>query len=160
MRIFTRSKHVTCDHTEGGLLVTRSGLIDTVHEIEVIITTDIDKKEIIEATASIIRAPYTICAGAAERARGLAGLKIEEARISVKITDILGGPQGCFHLVDLTLEAIKAIKQSLFSFITGEREEKLRTFDGILHGTCFAHSHSVEVKIKTHIASNVIAGHQ
>jgi len=156
LKIFTRSKHITCDRTEDNLLETRSGLLDTVHEIEVLITTDIARREIIKASAVILRAPYLICSKAAGRAEGLAGLKIDQSKISSRIVDLVGGPEGCSHLFDLTLDAVKAIKQSLYVFTPGEYEERMRTFDGLLRNTCYAHSQSLEEKMQSHRHPNVI----
>ncbi|MFZ5644648.1 MAG: DUF2889 domain-containing protein [Bacillota bacterium] len=156
MKIFTRSKHVTCDKTGDNTLETRSCLVDTMHEIEVFITIDIEKREITSARAEFLRAPYIFCSGASENTKNLSGLKIDDDKIGNKIRAAVGGPGGCFHIVDLTLDAVKAIKQSLYSFITGSLEKRLRTFDNFLHDTCFAHSHTVEEKIKVHLSPNII----
>lgn len=156
MKVFTRTKHITCDTTADNILETRSGLLDTVHEIELLITTDIAKREIIKASALIIRAPYLICAEAARRAEDLAGLKIDQNRISSRIVELVGGPEGCAHLIDLTLDAVKAIKQSLYAFTPGEYEERMRTFDQLLRNTCYAHSQSLGKKMQTHLHPNVI----
>lgn len=156
MKIFTRTKHITCDKTEENILETRSGLLDTVHELEVVIATDIAKREIIKASAVFVRGPYLFCAEAAGRAEGLAGLKIDQPKITSRIVELVGGPKGCAHLIDLTLDAIKTIKQSLYVFVPGEYEERMRTFDQLLRNTCYAHSQSLEEKIKVHVHPNVI----
>lgn len=156
MKIFTRTKHITCDKTADNILETRSGLLDTVHELEVLITTDIGKREIIKASAIIIRAPYLICAEAARRAEGLAGLKIDQPKISSRIVELVGGAEGCSHLIDLTLDAVKAIKQSLYAFTPGEFEERMRTFDQMLRNTCYAHSQTLEEKMQTHVHPNIV----
>lgn len=156
MKIFTRTKHITCDRTADNILETRAGLLDTVHELELLITADIARREILKASAVILRAPYLICAEAAGRAEGLAGLKIDQPQISSRIVDLVGGPQGCSHLIDLALDAVKTIKQSLYVFTPGEYEERMRTFDGMLRNTCYAHSKSLEEKMQTHLHPNVI----
>lgn len=156
MKVFTRSKHVTCDKTADNLLEVRSGIIDTIHEIELVIILDIEKREILKASAVILRAPYLFCTGAAERAAHLAGLKINQKKISAAINELVGGSQGCSHLFDLALEAVKAMKQSLKAFIPGDRDERLAYFDSINHGTCHAHSHSLEEKKKVYMIPNII----
>jgi hypothetical protein len=156
LKIFTRSKHITCDKTADNLLETRSALVDTVHEMEVLITTDIEKREIIAASAEILRAPYLICAEAALRVNNLAGLSIDRKKITSAINELVGGPLGCAHLIDITLDAVKVIKQSLYVFVPGEFEERMRTFDGLLRNSCYAHSQALEEKIKTHLSANVI----
>ncbi|MFZ5643509.1 MAG: DUF2889 domain-containing protein [Bacillota bacterium] len=156
MKIFTRSKHVTCDKTADNLLEARSGLIDTIHEIELSVILDIEKREILKASAIFLRAPYIFCSEAAEQAVNLAGLKIDQKKISAAISELVGGPQGCSQLFDLTLEAVKAINQGLKALIPGNREERMAYFDSISHGACHAHSHSMEEKKKVYMIPNII----
>lgn len=156
MKIFTRSKHVTCDKTADNLLEVRSSLIDTIHEIELAIYLDIEKREILKAYAVLLRAPYIFCSGVAERAANLSGLNIDRKKISAVIDELVGGPKGCAQLFDLTLEAVKAVRQGLKAFVAGSREERMAYFDSINHGACHAHSHSLEEKKKVYTTPNII----
>jgi len=156
LKIFTRSKHMTCDKTADNLLEARSGLIDTIHEIELLIILDLEKREILKASAVLLRAPYSFCSETAKRAANLAGLKIDQKKISSAINELVGGPQGCSHLYDLSMEAVKAIRQSLKAFTPGNKEERIDYFDSLHHGTCHAHSHSLEEKKKVYMLPNII----
>lgn len=156
MKVFTRSKHITCDKISDNLLETRSGMVDTVHEMDVLITTDIAKREIIGAKAYILRAPYLICAEAAGRVANLAGLEIDRKKITSAVGELVGGSLGCAHLFDLTMDAVKTIKQALYVFTPGELEERMRYFDDLLRDSCYAHSRPLEEKLNTHVNTNVI----
>lgn len=134
----------------------RSGLLDTIHEIDLLIILDLEKREILKASAVLLRAPYIFCSETAKRAANLAGLKIDQRKISSAINELVGGPQGCYQLFDLTLEAVKAIRQSLKAFTPGDKEERMAYFDSISPGTCHAHSQSLEEKKKVYMIPNII----
>lgn len=155
MKVYNRAKYTNCDKNGEYLLETRSGVIDTVHEMEVIIVTDMRTMEIIKAESSIMRAPYTFCREISGRAASLEGQVIDD-KIGRQVRSLVGGPEGCYQLEDLCLEAVKAVKQAVIAFIPGDREELLRTFDETLRGTCHAHCHSLEEKIKEATTPNLV----
>ncbi|MFZ5631282.1 MAG: DUF2889 domain-containing protein [Bacillota bacterium] len=155
MKVYNRAKYVSCEKTGDYTLETRSAIIDTVHEMEAVIVTDMRKMEIIRAESIIIRAPYKICREISGRAASLTGLIIDD-KIGKNVRSLVGGPGGCYQLEDMCLEAIKAIKQCGYAFVPGDREELLRTFDAALRGTCHAHCHTLEEKIKEAVTPNLV----
>lgn len=42
MKVFNRAKYVSCDKTGDNTLETRSSIVDTVHEMEVVMVTDME----------------------------------------------------------------------------------------------------------------------
>lgn len=155
MKVFNRAKYVNCDRTGDQTLETRSGIIDTIHEIEIVLVTDMRTMEITRAESSIIRAPYTICREISGRAAALAG-QVIDGKIGARVRSLVGGPGGCYQLEDLCLEAVKAIRQCGYAFIEGDRIELLRSFDAALRGTCYAHCRSLEEKIRECASPNLV----
>lgn len=155
MKVFNRAKYVSCDKTGDNLLETRSGIIDTLHEMEVTIVADMQEMKILRAESAILRAPYKFCIEVSGRASSLAGLDLN-GKIGSSIRGLVGGPGGCYQLEDICLEAIKAIKQCGHAFTPGGREELLRTYDRDLRGTCHAHCYSLEEKIESAVTPNLL----
>jgi len=155
LKVFNRTKYVNCDKTGDSTLETRSGIVDTLHEMEVVLVADMRKMTIIRAESGIMRAPYRICREISARAGALAGLTID-GEIGRNIRSLVGGPGGCYQLEDLCLEAVKAIRQCDYAFEKGGHEELIRRFDRALRGTCYAHSHSLEEKIKEAASPNLV----
>ncbi|MFZ5597752.1 MAG: DUF2889 domain-containing protein [Bacillota bacterium] len=155
MKVFSRSKQVGCEKTGDYTLKTVSAIVDTIHEMEVVIVTDMRNMEIVEARSSILRAPYSFCRDISGIAGRLAGLRIDD-KIGSNVKSLVGGADGCYQLADLCLESIKAIKQCGYAFIPGGHEELLRNFDAVLRGTCYSHCRSLEEKIKESRSPNVI----
>lgn len=146
MKVYSRSKYVSCEKTDEYTLETKSSIIDTIHEMEVVIVTDMKENVIIQARSQMVRAPYKICFEVCQLASGLAGLKIDQ-NIGKNVREIMGGPCGCFHLQDLSLEAVVAIKHSSFAFTADDRAQRLRKADPVLRGTCYTHSRPLEERI-------------
>ncbi len=155
MKVFNRAKYVNCDKIGDHFLETRAGIIDTIHEMEVVLLTDMRTMEITRAESSIIRAPYRICREISGRAAALAA-QVIDGKIGGAVRSLVGGPGGCYQLEDLCLEAVKAIKQCTYAFTEGDRIDLLRSFDAALHGTCHAHCHSLEEKIKECASPNLV----
>ncbi len=159
MKVFSRSKFVSCYKTSENTLETRSSLVDSVHEMEVVIVTDMKKNEIISARSEIIRAPYKICREISQSAVRLAGLKLDQ-NIGKNTRSIMGGAGGCFQLEDLSLEAVKAIKQCNSDFMPGDLSEIIKAYDSLLRGTCYSHCRPVEEKAKEYISPNFVSKNQ
>lgn len=155
MKVFNRAKYVSCDKTGDNTLETRSSIVDTVHEMEVVMVTDMVTMKIIRAESLILRAPYTFCKEISSRAESIAG-QIIDGKIGGNIRSLVGGPGGCYQLEDLCLEAVKTIRQCGHAFTRGSQEDLLRAFDSVLRGTCHAHCHSLEEKMKEVATPNLI----
>lgn len=155
MRVFNRAKYVNCDKLDEFTMKTRSGIIDTLHEMEVVIVTDMRNMEIIRAESTIIRAPYRFCREISNHASVLTGTAID-GKIGPNIRNMVGGSKGCYQLEDLCLEAVKAVKQCTYAFEPGNHTDLLRSFDALLRGTCHAHCYSLEEKIKEAATPNFV----
>jgi len=154
LKVYSRAKFVSCEKTGEYTLETRSSIIDTIHEMEVLIVTDMKENVIIQACSQMVRAPYKICFEVCQLASGLAGLKIDQ-NIGKNVREIMGGPCGCFHLQDLSLEAVVAIKHSSFAFTADDRAQRLRKADPVQRGTCYTHSRPLEERIKEALSINM-----
>lgn len=155
MKVYNRAKYINCDRTGDFTLETRSGVIDTLHEMEVVIVTDMRSMEIIRAESAIVRAPYQFCREISNKAAVLTGITMD-GKIGANIRNMVGGSTGCYQLEDLCLEAVKAVKQCTYAFEPGDRLALLETFDAALRGTCHAHCYSLEEKIREAATPNLV----
>jgi len=84
-------------------------LVDPFHEIEVVLLVRVDSLTIVEATARMIRIPYSDrCRDSLPGMDGLKGLRIGP-RFSRRVRETVGGDCGCPYLVDLVLQACKFV---------------------------------------------------
>lgn len=148
MQVFSRSRFVVAEKTDDQTLRVVSNQVDTFHELRVTLTVDVPRRLITAAEAEFMRLPYTMCADVTQRANKLAGVSLEGG-LYHKLRDALGGPGGCLHLHDTTIEAIKAVFQSEAAFVppTVSPEEFQAVVHQLYAGSCYAHSHAVEEKM-------------
>ncbi len=80
---------------------------DTFHEMNVSLT--ISRGRVLEAKGNMLRVPHDICCESTEFFAALAGTEI--APLSKKsISALLGGTQGCVHLVDMLDDSINTYR--------------------------------------------------
>ncbi len=147
MQVFSRSRFVVAEKIDDKTLRVVSNQVDTFHELRVTLEIDVPGRLITHAEAEFMRLPYSMCADVTGRVSKLAGVSLEGG-VHHTLRDALGGPGGCLHLHDTTLEAIKAVFQAEAAFVPpemapGDFQEMIHKLYG---GTCYAHSHSVEEK--------------
>ncbi|MBC7106040.1 MAG: DUF2889 domain-containing protein [Firmicutes bacterium] len=108
--LFNRFKFVTVAPGGDGLLSVVAGLSDSFHELglRLLVTTDAEPR-ISSATARLVRAPDRVCLPSADRVRNLVGLTVN-GRSKKDLILLVGGPQGCTHLADLTADAVRAVR--------------------------------------------------
>lgn len=89
--------------------ITASGhFSDSFHELGVLADLD-GKGEVARSTGSFQRAPDPVCFECSQHARNLIGKKI--AQLTKKeIGTLVGGSQGCNHMVDVVFELSRAVK--------------------------------------------------
>ncbi|MDW8103209.1 MAG: DUF2889 domain-containing protein [Anaerolineae bacterium] len=118
-------------------------LLDPYHHLEMDLVLDASNPEAMivkEARASMARVPYPVCRSPLERVKELEGLRVERG-IKRTVTRLLGGPEGCVHLVDMFMEGVRLAIQAVVVVWTEklpqEEGEKLRR--KILGGVCIAY---------------------
>ncbi len=146
MKIFHRSKFISGKEIDDFIVQIEASLVDTVHEMELSITVDYSKMEIIDARSSMLRVPYYHCHKVSDLVKNLVGLKVINSGQAKTVNQLIGGKQGCLVLEELSQDALKAIIQTGACFIPADQFEHFS--DNYVHGTCYTHCLSVEEKIE------------
>ncbi|MFN0084612.1 MAG: DUF2889 domain-containing protein [Blastocatellia bacterium] len=109
-RAFWRNKMVSVELTPAGYLC-ESAMEDRIHDIR--IGFDLSREGVLSnARSRGLRLPYHgICEDAQLRTAGLDGMKVTAGFI-LQFADRVGGSQGCTHLFDLSVDALR-----LFDFV-------------------------------------------
>lgn len=101
-----------------GNLMLEATLLDPYHLIRLNIHIDPKTKTIIHTKCEYGSHPHSNCPIVAIKAKLLVGLKIERGIIK-KISERIGGSEGCVHLKELTHEAINFAATTLIGFDEG-----------------------------------------
>jgi len=83
-----------------------ASLVDLNHGMRVCLTIDLKTEIIQSASARILKAPFQICSQTTERVRELEGLRLSRG-INRKLLEVLGCAEGCTHLYELALNAVR-----------------------------------------------------
>lgn len=149
MLIFNRYKSCHVEEIDDRTLKVVSSMCDSFHEITVILTVSMPEGIIKEVRGDFVRLPDEMCKETAVLLAKLQGVTLGKGIFKIA-SRLLGGSNGCTHLVDLVMEAAKAFLQGNFVI----RFRGLNDFEdakGIvskeLAGTCLFHSHNIR-KIK------------
>ncbi len=117
---------------------------DYFHEIKTTVTVNSNTMVILAAEAEIISVPWDLCHEIGSKMEGIVGLKIQKG-IKEQVRRILGGAQGCVHLVDLTMDSITAMVH-LGDFHQMPKamsyKEKMEKIKEINKGICHTYSSS------------------
>lgn len=113
--IYERNINVSVSRSGDSELVTRASLLDLNHNIRVELTVDTATRTITAAHAQMVKAPFAICQLTLAKMQRVVGLKIERG-IQGQIVHALGHAEGCTHLVDLTMEALRLSANMLLGF--------------------------------------------
>ena len=141
MYIVNRYKHSSVEKKSEDLLLVRSSLSDSHHEMVVELTVSIGLFKIEKVKAEIVRAPFELCFQEVKDMQKLVGLNVRPG-IFKEAKKIIGGPKGCAHLLDLVMEAVKSVIQSGFrlegrQMSTKEKQKMYSDFFGMeLKETC------------------------
>lgn len=103
---FNRAKTCSVIKAEDRLTVT-GGLSDSFHEIGVIFYID-ETGRVTECTGNFLRAPDPVCFENGDLLKGLEGLLLPRCG-KKEIARVIGGAEGCDHLVDLVSDLGKAV---------------------------------------------------
>lgn len=106
MEIYERNINSRVTKLDERRLLTEASLLDLNHSMRVALTINRKTRTIEKATAHILKAPLSICDGTTELMSRLVGLKLERG-INRKLVDALSRGNGCTHLYELSLNAVR-----------------------------------------------------
>jgi len=92
-------------------LVASCGFSDSYHELGISCTLDLNGY-VKECSGNFLRAPDQVCFECAQLPAGMQGKVITDCT-KKQLVEIMGGPQGCDHLVDLTQDLSKTAEAAL-----------------------------------------------
>jgi hypothetical protein len=107
--LFHRNRQCTVYRQAEGMVLNGS-FIDSFHEFGLMMRLNL-QGEIADCRGDFLRAPDRICFENSEHLQRLKGKNLSGVTKRLLGQD-LGGPQGCFHLVDMAYELAQALKES------------------------------------------------
>lgn len=126
MDIFQRSIHSNVKKTDDDHLQVTSSLLDLEHSFHLELTVRISTSTIEAASASMSKAPLTLCFSTLGNFAQLEGLVIGRGIIK-EIYSRIGGTKGCAHLMELLNDAIRLTSMLLLGQSVGYRPELKET---------------------------------
>jgi len=127
MEIYERNINAAVSREGKDLIRTKASLLDLNHNMRVEILVRVSDRTILDARAEMTKTPFKICDQTAHFVENLIGLKIERG-ITRRIAGLFGRSEGCTHLFELAVEAIRLSSNVILGFETGDiewRERKL-----------------------------------
>lgn len=155
MEIYERNINAAVRREDDDHILTKASLLDLNHNMRVEIKVRIKDRTIIDAEAQMVKTPFKICGQTARYARNLVGLKIERG-VTRKMAELFGRSEGCTHLYELAVEAVRLSSNVMLGFHTGDvewRERKLSDEEfidkakGFLANSCLPFKIDVEKKL-------------
>lgn len=119
--IYERNINVSVSKINEELILTKASLLDLNHNIRVELTVHVPTKTIREAKAVMVKSPFKICQLTLNKMQNVVGLKIERG-IHGRLVDAVGRAEGCTHMVDLTMEAVRLSANVLLGFSRQDEE--------------------------------------
>ncbi len=104
--IYERNINVAVARKSEREIVTKATMLDLNHHIRVELTIDLRDETITDADAQMTRVPHSICHLTLNNIRKIVGLRIQRG-IQRELADRLGHADGCTHMVDLAMEAVR-----------------------------------------------------
>ncbi len=104
--IYERNINSTVRKISDHELIVSTSLLDLNHSMRVELKIDLKHNLIKEADAEITKAPLQICSYPLQKVKNLVGLKVERG-INKRLASLVGGSQGCTHLYELALNAVR-----------------------------------------------------
>jgi len=142
MPIFEREKSIKLSQLDDNSLEVTAFLKDKFHEIRTSIVFEIHSKQILQAEAEMITAPFDLCREVCPKMDELVGLRIKKG-VRKMAQEIVGNSRGCAHLVDLVMDSFKVVVQAAeYCLLPAEMpfEEKLQKIQSINMGICHTYS--------------------
>jgi hypothetical protein len=123
--LYERNLNISVSKLSDDEILTKASLLDLNHNIRIQIQVDVASKKIIRAEAQMVKSPFMICGQTLDKIQKLVGLRIERG-IHQKLVDALGHSDGCTHLVDLAMEAVRLSANVLLGFTRFDVEWRQR----------------------------------
>ena len=123
--IYERNINVSVSKLGEKEILTKASLLDLNHNIRVELTVDVPSKTIISVQAQMVKSPFGVCQHTLKKVNSVVGLKIERG-VHAKLVDAIGHSDGCTHLVDLTMEAVRLSANVLLGFTRFDEEWRQR----------------------------------
>lgn len=98
--LFERIKTIKARVVGKNSIKAETEMLDSQHRIKVIIIADKKNLKILDIKARMAKVPYKICLKTAPKITNLKGVK-----------EVIGGPEGCTHLIDLIMDTARGIFQ-------------------------------------------------
>ncbi len=139
MEIYERNINASVSRDGEEYIRTKASLLDLNHNMRVEIKVRIADRTIVVADAQMTKTPFAICGQTTKFARNLEGLVIERG-VARKISKRLGRSEGCTHLCELFVEAVRLSSNIVLGFEVGDeewRERKMSDADFIEHARGF-----------------------
>jgi hypothetical protein len=125
MEIYERNINAAVRRVDDDHIVTKASLLDLNHNMRVEIRVRISDRTIVDSRAELVKTPFQICFQTARFARNMIGLKIERG-ITRRMSDLFGHADGCTHLYELAVEAVRLSSNVLLGFEAGDVEWRER----------------------------------
>jgi hypothetical protein len=106
VQIYERNIHSSVRIIDKKHLVTEASLLDLNHAMHISLTINRQTHIIEKARAQILKAPLKICDSTTDLMKRIEGLKLERG-INKRLVQALSQTDGCTHLYELTLTAIR-----------------------------------------------------
>ena len=125
MEIYERNINASVRRDDDEHIRTKASLLDLNHNMRVEIKVNIKDRIIVEAQGQIVKAPFQVCGQTVKFVKNIEGLKIERG-VTRKMGGLLGKSEGCTHLYELAVEAVRLSSNVLLGFETGDVEWRER----------------------------------
>ena len=125
MEIYERNINAAVRRDGDDFIRTKASLLDLNHNMRIEIKVRIADRKIVDSQAQMVKTPFMICGQTAKFAGKLVGLTIERG-VTKKIADLMGRSEGCTHLYELAIEAVRLSSNVLLGFETGDEEWRER----------------------------------
>lgn len=104
--IYERNINLAVARKNDREILTKATMLDLNHHIRVELTIDLSTETIVHADSQMTKVPYGICQFTLRNINRVVGLKIERG-INKQLVDLLGHAEGCTHMVNLAMEAVR-----------------------------------------------------
>ncbi len=104
--IYERNINLAVARKNDHEILTKATMLDLNHHIRVELTIDLQTETIVHADSQMTKVPYGICQFTLRNIKSIEGLKIERG-INKNLADLLGHAEGCTHMVNLAMEAVR-----------------------------------------------------
>jgi len=140
---YTRTRITEITRVAEGIVGVSNFIVDRFHHLGIYLELKVENPEnivISHAESKLLRVPYEVCYQPSLRIGQLVGLPVKKG-LYRRVKEIIGGPQGCVHLVDLTVDGVRLAMQAVAVIWMQDlpEEEAARMRNRLLGGVCIAY---------------------